>query len=336
MTIKDLAAKTGYAVATVSRALNNHPNVSEKARAAILKAADESGFQLNTNAKQLKQQKATSILVVVKGTSNELFSGLVENIQNLIAETSYPLFVDYLDEDCNEVLRALQLCREKKPLGVLFLGGNRENFARDFGKIQVPCVLVTNDASSLPYPNLSSVYVDDFQASRCAIDTLAALGHRHIAVVGGDRLVSDTSRLRYEGCLQSLINHNLPFDPEKDYQGGRFSYQDGYNATARLLADGRQFTALFAQADIMAIGAIRALADHGLRVPQDVSVMGFDGLPLGSFLVPQLSTIGQPVPQLARRSVEILLACIEQDSPAVHEIVPFTLFRRESTQRAEP
>ena len=335
VTIKDLAEKTGYAVATVSRALNNHPNVSEKARAAILQAAEESGFQLNTNAKQLKQQKATSILVVVKGKRNELFSELVEHIQKLVAATEYPLFVDYLDETCNEVRRALQLCREKKPLGILFLGGNRQNFREDFDRIHVPCVLVTNNASELNYPNLGSVCVDDLQASRCAMDTLIALGHRKIVMVGGDRQVSDTSRTRYAGSMQSLKAHQIPFDPEKDYAGGRFSYQDGYRAAARLLAEGRPFTALFAQADVMAIGAIRALADHGLRVPGDVSVMGFDGLPLGSFLVPQLSSIGQPADLLARRSVEMLRDCIEHGAPAVHETVPFTLSSRESIRRLE-
>ena len=122
MTIKDLSAKTGYAVATISRVLNNHPNVSEKARAVIMQAVEENGFQLNVNAKQLKQQHATTILVVVKGTANELFSELVESIQSLVAQTQYPLVVDYRDEDEDEVLRAVQLCREKKPLGILFLG----------------------------------------------------------------------------------------------------------------------------------------------------------------------------------------------------------------------
>ena len=91
MTIKDLAEKTGYGVATISRVLNNQPNVSEKARQIIMQAVDESGFQLNSNAKQLKQQHSTSILVVVKGTMNEMFSELVEIIQPLVAQTSYPL-----------------------------------------------------------------------------------------------------------------------------------------------------------------------------------------------------------------------------------------------------
>lgn len=332
MTIKDLAAKTGYAVGTVSRALNNHPNVSERARQVILEAAAESGFQLNINAKQLKQHHSTTILVVVKGTGNELFGEMVESIQNLIAQTRYQLVVDYMDEDENEVLRALQLCREKKPLGILFLGGNNQNFARDFGGIDIPCVLVTNDASTLTFDNLSSVSTDDREAARRAIDTLIGLGHGCIAVIGGDRTVSDISRLRYEGCLQSFAEHGIAFDPRQDYQGVRFSYRDGYRATRELLNNSRPYTAIFATADVLAIGTIRALRDCGMRVPEDISVMGLDGLPLGSFLVPQLATIRQTVSLLAKRSVEILLDSIEQGAPACHETVPFEVLSRESVR----
>lgn len=330
MTIKDLAAKTGYAVGTVSRALNNHPNVSEKARTAILQAAQEMDFEINLNAKQLKQTHSNTVLVVVKGIGNELFGEMVESIQHLISETSYQLVVDYMDEDANEVARAVKLCREKKPLGILFLGGVNEHFRQDFATIDIPCVVVTNDASALPFPNLSSVSTDDREAGRCAIELLIALGHRRIAIVGGDREVSDTSRLRYEGCLRALSDHEIPFDSERDYQGVRYSYQDGYQATRELLASGREFTALFTCADVMAIGAIRALGDAGKRVPEDVSVMGVDGLPIGEYLVPQLATIGQSVSLMAKRSVEILLGNIEDGAPAQHETVPFRVDRRES------
>ena len=152
MTIKDLSAQTGYSVGTISRVLNNQPNVSEKARKAILAAAEASGFQLNTNAKQLKQQHSNTILAVVKGTSNQFFAGLVESIQKRLINTTYPLVVDYIDEDDNEVRSALRLCREKKPRGVLFLGANRQNLEADFGKIDVPCVVVTNSAADLGFP----------------------------------------------------------------------------------------------------------------------------------------------------------------------------------------
>ena len=99
MTIKDLSALTGYSVGTVSRVLNNQPNVSEKARSVILEAVRTTGFQLNANAKQLKQQHSNSILVLVKGRSNQLFGALVEALQPRIAETGHPLSVDYLDEN---------------------------------------------------------------------------------------------------------------------------------------------------------------------------------------------------------------------------------------------
>ena len=200
MTIKDLAAQTGYAVGTVSRVLNNHPNVSEKARRAILQAVEESGFQINVNAKQLKQLYRTTVLVVVKGTGNELFSEMLESIQAMMAATNHPLAVDYMDEDSDEVRRAIQLCKEKKPAGLLFLGGNNRNFLNAFAEIDIPCVLVTNDASALPFSNLSSVATDDQAAARSAIEALIQMGHKKIAVIGGDRELSDTSRLRFEGC----------------------------------------------------------------------------------------------------------------------------------------
>ena len=332
MTIKDLSAKTGYAVATISRVLNNHPNVSEKARAVIMEAVEESGFQLNVNAKQLKQQHATTILVIVKGTANELFSELVESIQSHMSQTRYPLVLDYLDEEADEVLRAVQLCREKKPLGILFLGGNTLNFQANFDKIDVPCVVVTNDMSAVEFPNLSSVCVDSREACRSAVDTLIQQGHKRIVVVGGERILSDTGRQRYEGCLDAIRAHGLEFDEEQDYRAVRFSYQGGYDATRSLLADGREFTALFAAADVMAIGAIRALRDAGKRVPEDVSVVGFDGLPLGSFLVPQLTTIVQPVQQLAQSSVDMLVSAIPEGVGPRHETVPFALTLRESTR----
>ena len=333
MTIKDLAAKTGYAVGTVSRALNNHPNVSDKARKAILQAAAECGFELNLNAKQLKQSHSNNILVIVKGTNNELFGTLLESIQPLIAVTRYELVVDYIDEDLNEVLRAVQLCREKKPLGLLFLGGNPDNFAADFDKIDIPSVVVTNDASTLSFDNLSSVSTDDLEAGRRAIHTLADYGHKHIAVIGGDRKTSETSRLRFEGCKQAFAERSIDFDDRRDYQGVRYSAQDGYRATKALLAAGRKFTAIFAIADVMAIGAIRALWEEGLRVPEDVSVMGVDGLPLGEFLVPQLATIRQSVKPMALRSVQLLLDAIEDGMKATYETVPFEVCKRESIRK---
>ena len=333
MTIKDLSAQTGYSVGTVSRVLNNQPNVSEKAKKAILEAAEASGFQLNANAKQLKQSHSNAVLVVVKGTSNELFSGMVETIQSCMAETAYQLMVDYIDENSNEVLRALQLCRERKPLGILFLGGNRAHFQESFQRIEVPCVLVTNNAAGLDFENLSSVSSDDVLAGKAAIEELVAQGHRKIAVIGGDLAASDISRLRYQGCMKAFQDHGISFDPEKDYEAIRYSFEDGYRATKRLLGRTKQFTAVFAASDVMAIGAIRALRDAGLRVPEDVSVMGFDGLEIGRYTVPTLSTIRQNGAAMARRSVQILLENIKAGQRPRYETVPFNVDLRESIRK---
>lgn len=335
MTIKDLAAQTGYSVGTISRVLNNLPNVSEKARETILRAASDAGFQLNANAKQLKQQHGTSILVVAKGISNELFNRLVEAIQTHAAGTSYPIVVDYIDENDNEVRRAVKLSRELKPLGILFLGGNRENFLADFSQITQPCVLVTNDASDLPFGNLSSVSSDNALAARMAVDHLVSLGHRKIVVIGGDRQVSDTTRLRYRGCLEAFREHGIEFDEEQDYETIRFSYTDGYRATQNLLKRNREFTALFAMSDVMAIGAIRALTDEGKRVPEEVSVIGLDGLNIGRFTVPRLATVEQAVEELAGRSLQLLCSGIEEKAPARHEIAPVSLLPRESAGKKQ-
>jgi LacI family transcriptional regulator len=333
VTIKDLSAQTGYSVGTISRVLNNQPNVSQKARDTILQAANACGFQLNANAKQLKQQHGNSILVLVKGTHNELFGSLVEALQARIAETKYPLIVDYMDENENEVLRAVQLSREKKPLGILFLGGNSYSFLADFDKITQPCVLVTNDASGYPFPNLSSISSDDKQAGRMAIEHLIAQGHRRIALISGDRSHSDTGRLRFEGCLEAFREHNINFDPDRDCETTRYSFSDGYKAAQRLLEKGSRFTALFAMSDVMAIGAIRGLRDAGLRVPEDVSVVGLDGLAIGEYTVPRLASIAQNVDALAERSFRMLLDNIENRINARYEIIPVSLVDRESARK---
>ena len=332
MTIKDLASQTGYSVGTISRVLNNQPHVSELAREIILKAAEESGFQLNENARQLKQQQSNSLLVICKGNSNELFDALLIAIQSRVADTQYTLIVDYIDESANEVRRALQLCREKKPQGILFLGGNQEHFQESFHHINVPCVLVTSSAAELSFANLSSVTSDDTLAAAMAIGGLLDLGHEDLGVIGGHRTYSDITRLRYQGCVQAFRERGIVFR-EEQYETARFTFEEGYRAAKALLARNPDFTALFAMSDVMALGAIRALADAGKRVPEDVSVMGFDGLPIGEYTLPRLSTVAQSVAQLAEQSMWLLLQSIEKGMDARHEVVSVHLLLRESVRK---
>ena len=332
MTIKDLAVQTGYSVGTISRVLNNQPHVSEAARETILRAAEESGFQLNTNAKQLKQQHGNTILVICKGTVNELFDKLLVSIQARISQTKYPLTVDYIDEEENEVRRAVQLCLEKKPKGILFLGGNRRHFLEDFHHINVPSVLVTNDARDLPFRNLSSVSSDDILAAEMAIDHLVSLGHRQIGVIGGHWQQSDTAVHRGLGCRQAFEKWKILFTDDQ-YEAVRFSYEDGYRGAQALLQRNPGLTAIFAMSDVMAIGAIRALQDLGKRVPEDVSVVGFDGLVLGDYTYPRLTTVAQSTQALVDRSLALLAHYADEDAEAIHETVPVSLLVKESTKQ---
>ena len=124
MTIKDIARLSGYGIGTVSRVLNNHPDVSEKARKKILSVIEENNFQPNSNARHLKMQSSSSVILIVKGTSNLLFADIVEQMQSLFLKNGENVSTYYIDEDANEVNYAIQLCRDRNPKGIVFLGGN--------------------------------------------------------------------------------------------------------------------------------------------------------------------------------------------------------------------
>lgn len=331
MTIKDIARESGYAVGTVSRVLNNHPDVSEKARERILAVVAKNGYTQNANAKNLKQSVNRSLLVLVKGVRNELFAALVEQLQGLMNNTPYTLLVDYFDEDTDEVQRAITLCAEKKPQGILFLGGNADNFKRSFGRITLPAVLVTSPAEGLDYPNLSSVTTDDFEASVQAVRVLLEYGHRHIAIIGGRPSFSDVSGQRFAGGRGGLC----PKRTAGRKSGGvmarlRFCYEEGYQAMHHVLEEHPEITAAYAIADVVAIGAMRAAQDAGRMVGKDLSIIGFDGLALGEYLTPRLATIGQSVERLAREATGTLLDAIENGAPARRVTVPFTVISGES------
>ena len=158
MTIVDIAKEAGYSVSTVSRVLNGRRDVSEEARDRIMRIVEAYQFVPNNNAKHLKQTVSQSILILVKGTSNMLFTNIIEVIQDTIEGSDYSLRVHYLDEDADEVKEAVRMCREHKPMGILFLGGNIQYFHEEFELVNVPCVLVTDRADKLGFRNLASVW----------------------------------------------------------------------------------------------------------------------------------------------------------------------------------
>jgi len=332
MTIKDIAKESGYAIGTVSRVLNNHPDVSDKARKRIMEVVEKHHFQLNSNAKHLKQQASQGIAIIVKGSNNMLFSALIEELQGMIRSRGYACLMYYIDELADEMEQALLVCRERRPLGILFLGSNLEYFRERFHEINIPCVLVTNSGETLGFDNLSSVTTDDALAAEAAVKHLLELGHHNIGILGGVLEKSRAAYTRYIGCLKAFESSDVDFDLEKQYESALFSIAQGYNAMERLLNKMPGITAVFAMSDVMAVGAIRAIRDRGLQVPADISVVGFDGIELVNYLTPKLTTIRQDRETIAKRSVEILLACIRDNMKAVHEVVPFKVIAGESTR----
>ena len=338
MTIKDIAIRSGYAVGTVSRVLNDHPDVSDEARARILAVVDELGFKPNSNARHLKQREARGFSIVVKGTHNLLFAGIVEEMQSRIKDAGHSANVYYLDEFDDEVELALQVCREQKPLGILFLGGDRDNFTRSFGKVACPCVLVTTRADTLGFANLSSVSTDDVAGAAAAMDILLDAGHDKIGIIGGENSKNadplsgyNSSQLRLAGCRQASLKRGIDFNPEKQLRISRYSMDGGYEAAGSLLEQYPDMTAILAVSDVMAIGALRAIYDKGLRVPEDISLIGYDGIEQAAYCIPRLSTVRQDVEQLAKRGVDILLQQTDGGA-AVHEIIPFRVIHGESVK----
>lgn len=336
MTIKDIARLSGYSVGTVSRVLNGNSSVSEIARLRVEAVVQEHNFKLNSNAKHLKQQATTGIAVIVKGAHNMLFSSIVEQLQGLIWEKGLACLIFYIDEDDNEVEKAVQICQERHPKGILFLGSTLDDFRRQFSAITIPCVLVTNSAAGLGFPNLSSVSTDDEAAACQAVEHLISLGHRKIGILGGIMTISNAASTRYHGCLRAFSEHDIPFDPEQQLVMARFAMSSGYEAMHTLLDKSPDVTAVFAMSDVMAVGAIRAIRDRGKRVPEDISVIGYDGIDLCRYITPQLTTICQQRETIALRSLDILLQNIQGTPCSVHEVTPFSLLPGESVQPLSP
>jgi len=332
VTIKDIARESGYAVGTVSRVLNNHPDVSETARAKIMEVVEKYHFKLNNNAKHLKQQASNGIAIIVKGSQNMLFAAIVEQMQGMIRKKGYACLIYYTEEMADELEQAFEIVRERRPMGILFLGSNLEYFRERFEEIKVPCVLVTSSAESLEFDNLSSVCTDDTAAARVAVEHLLELGHRKIGVLGGVLEKSRTAKVRCEGCKIAFEAEGVAFDVEKQYEPALFAMAEGYQAMEHLMDKMPELTAVFAMSDVMAVGAMRAIRDRGLLVPEDISIVGFDGIELIDYLAPKITTIRQNRETIAKRSVEILLECIQEGATAVHEVVPFELISGESTR----
>ena len=334
MTIKDIAKECGCAIGTVSRVLNNHPDVSEKTRQKVMAVVEKHGFVLNTNARQLKAQDRKNIVIIVKGASSTLLNGLLERIQKKLEILPYTANVVVLDENDNEGMVATRINFEQKPLGFIFLGGSPKKLRGDFEKVHIPSVLISNQAESLGSAYISSVSIDNMKASFTSAEFLLKNGHRKIGVIGG-ALDSEISSTRYEGFLSALISAGVHFDFDHSYEIAKYSFEGGALAAKRLIEKNPDITAVFTMSDAMAIGACRAFRDLGYKVPENISVIGFDGLAISDYLCPRLTTIRQIEEELACEGLNVLLDSIENKASCCHKIVPFEFIEGESVKKID-
>lgn len=332
MTIKDIAKECGCAVGTVSRVLNNQDYVSAKTREKVLEVVNKYNFVLNTNAKALKAHGTKTILILVKGTSNILLNNLLEIVQKSMEKLPYTSKVIVLDEYDDEAVEAEKELRETKALGILFLGGNPERNKEVFARIACPCVLISSKSDTEGHDNLSSVSTDSFQASLLVARYFARKGHTKIGVIGGDLVSSQTTKRRFAGFVEGLELCGLEFDSDKSYATAKYSLEGGAKAAEELVKKFPDVTAIFAMSDMLAMGACRRLKDLGYRVPEDISVAGFDGLPIAEYYCPKITTIKQNEEELAVQGVKTLLDAIEKKNGAVHKNIPFEFIEGESVK----
>lgn len=330
MDIRDIAAKSGYGVGTVSRVINDQPNVSDRARERILAVMAELGYEPNSNARYLKMRSQTPVAVFVMGVGNRMFDDILGPLQAALAREDEQIVVTYLNGDVDEVRAAIDYQQARHPKGMVFLGGELESFRASFHEIETPSVLVTADASQLGFANLSSVTIDNVAAARSAVGHLLERGHRRIGIVGGNRASGQIGELRLRGAEQALREHGIELDYERDFEPCDFIEVGGYEATTRLLERTGDLTAVFALGDVVAFGALRAIVDRGLSVPDDISLIGFDDTAFSQYAVPRITTIRQDAARLAERAAKLLLSALRDGSPATHELVDFELVERES------
>ena len=338
MTIKDIAKSCGVSVSTVSRVLNEHPDVSEPVRRRILEEVARSGYIPNNSARDLVRSRSDAIGVVVRGTGNLFFAALLKTLSREIDRRGYTMVPRFIDSDADEVKAGAILEREKKLRGLLFLGGRFDYTPAELASVGVPyvCCTYSNYFGTLDKKDYSSVSIDDYATAYRAVEHLIALGHRRIAVLAPSCSDHSISELRYDGYRAALRDHGLDFDPALlEETGGCFEMPESYEGMCRLLERTADFSAVFTLSDTTAIAAIKALQDRGLGVPEDVSVIAIDGLTVSEYISPTLTTMVQPAEQMARQSVDILLDSLENAAPARHVRLEATLRPGGSVRRLE-
>lgn len=339
LTIIDIAKICGVGVTTVSRAINNHPDISEETKQMIMKVVRENNYVPNNNARNLKRTASKTIAVLIKGLNNPFFIRMIDLFEKGIKDKKYSFILHQVYEDQDEIEVANELIKEKKLKGIIFLGGYLSHSKEKLDQLTVPYVLCTVGLSSdFDHYNYSYVSIDDYAESYKMVDYLCKLGHTKIALISAKMRDRSIGQLRYLGYKQALEDNGIALDeqlvrPMKAHLES-YSMENGYAVTKEMLEQGIDFTALFAISDSMAIGASKALLESGRSIPEDCSVAGFDGLDMAYYYHPSITTIQQPAAEMAEEAIKILFDLIHKKVTHVQKKFSAALIERASTGKA--
>ncbi|WP_040196870.1 LacI family DNA-binding transcriptional regulator [Candidatus Soleaferrea massiliensis] len=336
LTMKDIANLAGVGLTTVSRVINNEPYVNEHTRQRVMEVINKYNYIPNNSARNLKRTRSNTIGVLVKGITNPFFSRMIKVIESEITKHDYTMTLHQVDINDDEIANAISLVNEKRLAGLIFLGGNFSHSQDRFLQLKVPFVLTTImvDSDKVDKDVFSSVSINDTKESFDAVNYLCRLGHRKIAIIAASQNDTSIGRLRLDGYRLALVRNGIDFD-ENLLEHGEFTLESGYIAMNRLLDRCEGITCVYAISDFLALGASRAILERGLRIPEDISVMGFDGIDLGEYSTPSITTIAQPGEEMALQSVKILFDLIYKKNTNQHVIFKAKLIERESCREVQ-
>ena len=336
-TIRDVAARAGVSKSLVSLALQNAPRVAPATRRAILEAAAELGYRRNAAARALGAHRTRTIGVFVLDLHNPITADILDAVQAEARRRDYRTLV-VVGGDAAAERAELEKLLEFRVEGIIALGHRLPDGATEAITVDCPAVIIGSDQRGIPH--LGSIRNDDVLGAGLAVDHLVALGHEQIAHVDGGP--STVARDRRRGYRAAMRRHGL--GDNITVAKGSFTENGGYRGASQALDVPERPTALFVVNDLAAMGAMAAVADRGLSVPQDVSIVGYDGTRLAGIRPLALTTVGQPLLELGTRAAALLCGRLDgEPSGTVSISLPPTLVVRRTTapprssqDRAEP
>lgn len=309
MTMKDVAHRAGVSITTVSHVINKTRFVSDELCQRVQAVMDELNYRPNNLARSLRVGETKSIGLIVPDNSNPFFAEVSRTVEDIGFEKGYGVFLCNSDDIIEKEAAYVSMLIAKQVDGVIFIAtGNTQEHLLDLMQCNIPVVVVDRD---LPHTLVDVVLVNNEQGGHDATQYLLDLGHRDIGCIAGPSRLTP-SAARVSGYRRALEAAGIPVR-EDLVVSGDFRPRSGETAVASLLKLDQPPTAVFACNDLMAIGALRGLRNHGLKAPQDISVVGFDDIPLAAEVSPALTTIAQPIVELATCATDLLISRIQHN-----------------------